>query len=337
MRLYSILSALFLLATGACGGSGSSQARAVADSASTSYTERGSFAEDLAYEYVRQQVEFGPRVPGTEAHRKCGDWLVDMLRTYGADTVIVSGTPVKAWDGTVLPVRNIFARYNSDAKDRILLVAHYDTRPWADQDPDPDKRMTPIDGANDGASGVAVLLEVAHNLSVEPARVGVDILLTDCEDYGVREDASVNDDADSWCLGTQQFAQNLPYTAADMPRYGILLDMVGGRGARFNREYFSATSAQLPTARVWDMARKLGLGDRFPMAVGGAITDDHLPLIRAGIPTADIIENASPETHSFNPTWHTHADNIANIDPATLGAVGRVVLNVLYNEKPEQQ
>lgn len=331
-----MISAILLLAATACGGSGASQTKA-GEGAVEAYAERGSFSADSAFAYVKRQVDFGPRVPGSEAHRACGDWLVATLRAHGADTVIESGRPVTAWDGTVLPVRNILARYNPDAAARILLVAHYDTRPWADHDPDPDKRMTPIDGANDGASGVGVLLEVARNLNIERPGVGVDILLTDCEDYGVREGSSVTDSGDSWCLGTQQFVENLPYTASTMPRYGILLDMVGGRGARFNREYFSAASAQLPTARVWDMARRLGLGDTFPMALGGAITDDHLPLTRAGIPTTDIIESASAATGSFNPTWHTLADNIDNIDPASLAAAGRVTLNVVYNEKPDIQ
>ncbi|MDE6334739.1 MAG: M28 family peptidase [Muribaculaceae bacterium] len=327
MNINCIISALLLPLAASCGSKPSAAADVPA------YSEQGAFSADSAYEYVKRQVDFGPRVPGTAPHRACADWLTATLHAFGADTVIVSGMPVEAWDGTMLPVRNILARYNTSANKRVLLVAHYDTRPWADQDPDPGNRMKPIDGANDGASGVGVLLEVARNLGIRRPDVGVDILLADCEDYGVREGSQTSDTGDSWCLGTQQFAGDLPYTAATMPRYGILLDMVGGRGARFNREYFSASSAQLPTARVWDMARKLGLADVFPMAVGGAITDDHLPLIRAGIPTTDIIENASPSTGSFNPTWHTLADNIDNIDPESLAAAGRVTLNVVYNEK----
>lgn len=331
MKAYCMISALLMLATVSCVGRQTSQAQ---QGDAPAYTERGAFSAESAFAYVKRQVDFGPRVPGTEAHRACADWLVATLHAFGADTISLSGKPVEAWDGTMLPVRNILARYNPDADARILLVAHYDTRPWADQDPDPAMRMKPIDGANDGASGVAVLLEVARNLGIERPTIGVDILLTDCEDYGVREGSDVSDSGDSWCLGTQRFVRDMPYTASTIPRYGILLDMVGGRDARFNREYFSVSSAQLPTARVWDMARKLGLADAFPMAVGGAITDDHLPLIRAGIPTTDIIENASPSTGSFNPTWHTLADNIDNIDPASLAAAGRVTLNVVYNEKP---
>ncbi len=320
---------LMLLGVSCSGGSAAAESK-TDDGA---YVEQGAFSADSAYGYVARQVAFGPRVPGTAAHDSCADWLVECLKRFGADTVAVSGSPVTAWDGTTLPVRNIFARYNSGAKMRILLVAHYDTRPWADHDPDPAKRMQPIDGANDGASGVAVLLEVARNLGMKHPEKGVDILFTDCEDYGVREGSGTGDSEDSWCLGTQQFVENLPYTASTMPRAGLLLDMVGGKNAKFNVEYFSASYAPAITARVWATAKKLGLADRFPASVGGAITDDHVPLIRAGIPTTDIIECANPSTGSFNPTWHTTADNLGNIDRSSLEAAGRVVLNVIYSEK----
>ncbi len=329
--LTTIISAAAIMLGSSCsGGSASAETKAEAGT----FTEQGAFSADSAFSYVKAQTAMGPRVPGSEAHSACGDWLASRLQDFGADTVSITGTPVKAWDGTTLPVRNVFARYNTDATTRILLVAHYDTRPWADHDPDPSKRLTPIDGANDGASGVGVLLEVARNLGMKRPEIGVDILLTDCEDYGARDDAQVADSEATWCLGTQQFVENLPYTAATMPRLGILLDMVGGKDAKFHQEYFSANYAPQPTARVWAMAKKMGLGERFPMSIGGAITDDHIPLLRAGIPTTDIIECANPSTGSFNPTWHTLSDNIDNIDPATLAAAGRVVLNVIYTEKP---
>lgn len=329
-RLSTIIASLLMVAAASCtGGSASAGSK----TAGETYTEQGEFSADSAYGFVARQVAFGPRVPGTDAHRACGEWIAATLREFGADTVSISGTPVTAWDGAVLPVRNIFARYNSAAPSRIILLAHYDTRPWADHDPDPARRLTPIDGANDGASGVAVLLEIARNLGMKRPDIGVDILMTDCEDYGARDDADVDRSDETWCLGARQFAENLPYTAADRPTMGILLDMVGGRDARFNREYFSANAAPQPTARVWAMASRLGLADRFPMAVGGAITDDHIPLMHAGIPVTDIIECASPATGSFNPTWHTTADNLENIDRTSLAAAGRVVLNVIYTEK----
>ncbi len=331
---YAIIILIIMLA---CSCSGNSQSKAATASASAAkteaYTERGAFSADSAYAYAARQVEFGPRVPGTASHRKCADWLISQLESYGAE-VSTQLTEVTAWNGDRLPLRNIFARFNPKATARVLLVAHYDTRPWADQDPDPAKRDKPIDGANDGASGVAVLLEIARNLALEPASIGVDILLNDCEDYGARDEADLENTTETWCLGTQYFAKNMPFSVADMPRYGILLDIVGGRAARFHREYYSAYYAPTPTAKVWGMAQKLGLSDRFPMAIGGAAVDDHIPLIGAGIQTADIIENTNPQTNSFPPTWHTHADNMDNLDKESLGVVGRVVLNVIYNEKP---
>lgn len=326
------ITALCLLGATACSGRGAAATSSAAGQDSAAAVE--TFSADSAYAFVAEQVAFGPRVPGSDAHRACRDRLVECLSEW-ADTVTVMGEPVTAWDGTVIPVHNIFARFNGNSsKGRILLLAHYDTRPWADHDPDPAQRLTPIDGANDGASGVAVLLEIARNLANSRPDIGVDILLTDAEDYGAREDAGVSDSDGTWCLGAQQFAANLPYTAADMPSQGILLDMVGGRGAKFHMEYFSTRHAQAPTARIWATAARLGLAGRFPAKAGGAINDDHLPLIRAGIPTVDIIENANASTGSFPPTWHTHQDNLENIDPAALGDVGRVVLNYIYSCKP---
>ncbi len=287
------------------------------------------FSPDSAYAYTERQVAFGPRVPGTASHRACSDWLVATLSQW-ADTVAVLGSPVKAWDGKTLPVRNIFAQFNPEASSRILLLAHYDTRPWADSDPDASVRQQPFDGANDGASGVGVLLEVARCLAASPSSVGVDILLTDVEDYGQTDG---NDEA-SWCLGAQQFASQLPYRLSNTPYMGILLDMVGAPGAKFHREYMSTNYAPVPTDKVWSTAARLGLTDRFVQATGGAVNDDHIPLIKAGIPVTDIIEHAHPATGSFNPSWHTRADNMAGIDRATLGDVGKVVINLIYNEQP---
>ncbi len=298
------------------------------------FEERGHFSADSAYAYTARQVDFGPRTPGSAAHDACAAWLEESLRSFGADTVMTLRSTATAWDGSSIPVRNIFARFNPGATTRILLTAHYDTRPWADHESDPDRHHTPIDGANDGASGVGVLLEIARNLGLNTPEIGVDILLNDCEDSGSPAFADAQGDTeDTWCLGTQHFAANLPYSAVDRPRFGILLDMVGGRDARFHKEYFSAMRAPAETAKIWSMAAKLGLGDKFPAQVGGAITDDHLPLLDAGIPTVDIIENQNAVTGSFNPTWHTLDDNMDNIDRTSLDAVGRVVLNIIYYEK----
>ena len=290
------------------------------------YEELGAFSADSAYEYVARQVAFGPRVPGSTAHEQCRLWIVETLKMLGADTIEIVGEPVTAWDGKTLPVRNIRARFNGNTDSApILLAAHYDSRPWADNEDDETLRSTPIDGANDGASGVGVILEIARNLGQQPANVPVEILLTDVEDYGASEVDG------SWCLGSQQFARSFSYPMT--PRFGILLDMVGGKDAVFPREYFSVQIAPLAVQKIWNMAGNLGLRSRFPRAIGGAITDDHLPLSAAGIPTADIIESDNRLTGSFPDYWHTHGDNISIIDKATLSDVGRVVLNVVYNEK----
>lgn len=333
----SLVTLMILTLMCACSGSADRSASAANSTAqeSAAYAEQGSFSADSALAFVKAQTDLGPRVPGSDAHSRCVSYLTAQLNRLGADTVTIMGSRAEVPGLGIHTVRNIFARYCADKPARLLLMAHYDSRPWADQEHEPADRERPIDGANDGASGVAVILEIARNLQLMAPQVGVDILLTDLEDSGTRSDApQTNDSERSWCIGARQFADNLPYSAADMPRYGILLDMVGGRSARFNREYFSVNAAPVPTARVWDMARRLGLSARFPMSVGGAITDDHLPLIRAGIQVTDIVENENPSTGSFNPTWHTHADTFENIDPSTLEAVGRVVLNVIYNEKP---
>ena len=335
MNLHGLyISAIVCLLGANASCSGRSQAAAAEATPAEQISVYEGFSADSAYAYVARQVEFGPRVPGTAAHDRCRDWLVDRLAKAGADTVYTIGTDAQAWDGAKFKVDNIFAQYNPQASKRIILLAHYDTRPWADQDPDESKRLQPIDGANDGASGVGVLLEIARNLGIRRPEIGVDILLTDAEDYGARDGVAVDNESDTWCIGTQQFAELMPYPADSKPYMGILLDMVGGRDATFPMEYFSTRYAQNPTARLWGAAGKIGLGQRFPKKLGGAITDDHLPLIRAGIPTTDVIETNHPATGGFNPTWHTHADNLENIDAATLGAVGKVTINFIYNEKP---
>lgn len=291
-----------------------------------------SFNEDSAFNYVKRQVDFGPRVPGTKEHLKAGDWLISQLAEY-CDTVIVQTDEMKAFNGVQLPVRNIFGRINPEIKDRLLLVAHYDSRPWADQESDKNKINQPIPGANDGASGVGVIMELARVISENDINKGIDILLTDVEDYGSPEGNNflVGDSEDSWCLGTQLWTQKLPYTMQELPKFAILLDMVGGYDAKFHREYFSDQLAGRYVDLVWSTASKVGHGDRFINEPGGAITDDHIYLIKAGIPAIDIIENKNEQTGSFNPTWHTLADDMGNIDRRTLKAVGETVQDVIIN------
>ena len=283
----------------------------------------GDFDADSAYSYLARQVNFGPRVPNTEAHRNTGNWLIAELRRHGAE-VTEQKMNLKAFDGTDLDARNIFAQFNPGEKERILLLAHWDSRPWADKDPDSSKRMLPVDGANDGASGVAVLLEIARQLSISGINKGVDILFVDAEDWGTDGDDT------SWALGTRYFAENQPLNGYS-PQYAILLDMVGGEGATFCREYFSERSAPQLAEQMWQTAARLGYGDIFLNRMGTAVMDDHVELIKAGIPAIDIIEYHPESPSGFNPRWHTSSDNLEGISRNTLKAVGSTLLQFLKN------
>lgn len=279
------------------------------------------FNADSAYAYVKRQVDFGPRVPNTAAHRKAGDWLAGELRRRGAK-VTEQTMDLRAFDGTMLASRNIFAQFNPEAADRLLLLAHWDCRPWADNDPDPRNHRKPVDGANDGASGVGVLLEIARLLSENPVpNKGVDILFVDAEDWGVEGDD------DSWALGTKYFVQNPPVEYY-RPSGAILLDMVGSKDATFYREYFSEQGAPQLNADVWNAARRAGFSSLFPQEVASAVTDDHKPLLEAGIPAIDIIDWR--KEHGFDPVWHTTKDNMQNISAQTLGAVGSTLVYYLW-------
>lgn len=284
------------------------------------------FNADTAMRYLARQVEFGPRVPDTPAHKECADWLTNQLRAMGARVTSETERISHPVDGKPINVRNIFASFNPDASKRILVLAHYDTRPWADEDADPSNRNKPIDGANDGASGVAVALELARLNSHLKSDQGLDILFVDQEDSG-------NSGTDeSWCIGSAHWSRNLPYTPQQMPEFAILLDMVGGRDAVFMREYFSEAAAPSINAKIWETAQKLNYGNRFPDVIGGAVNDDHIWLLKAGIPAVDIIEmNTDPSSKGFNSTWHTLDDNLGNIDKTTLQMVGDVITSVIYD------
>lgn len=273
------------------------------------------FSADSAYSHVKRQVVFGPRVPGSKAHAECGDWLAAQLRSAGAQVTEQTAT-LTAFDGTRIPMRNILGRINPDGERRILLFAHWDTRPWADNDPDESKHATPIDGANDGASGTAVLLELARVLADLKGDTGVDILLCDAEDWGTEN----NDE--SWAMGARYFAQHLPEPGY-MPEAAILVDMVGAPDATFMREFFSERSNPALADEIWSIGKRLGHGDLFINKIGSAVNDDHVEMIKAGIPAIDIIDYR--EGSGFFPGWHTTADNLDAISPSTLGAVGAVL------------
>lgn len=295
----------------------------------------GSFSADSAFSHISSQVAMGPRIAGTPTAARCAEYISDRLQAYGADTVIEQRASVTTYTGQVIPITNVLGRFNPGAKRRVLLLAHYDTRPWADHENDSSLRYEPIDGANDGGSGVGVLLEIARNLGIKPSEVGVDLLFVDAEDYGTHADEEgfgIIDD-ENWCLGTQKWVTDMPYDPDHRPVYGILLDMVGGRDAVFHREYFSNRDASAYVDKIWSEAKALGYEDIFINKLGGSVIDDHVYTTRAGIPTVDIIENTNSQTSSFPPTWHTLSDNLENIDRNTLQRVGNTVLNVIYKEK----
>ncbi len=323
MTALKYISIIMITLLSACGAASSNNDNGDSTSSVTSSQEITKFDADSAFAFVKAQTDFGPRVPGTNAHAECADYLAETFRRLGADTVIVQRAEVTAYNGKQLPAVNIMGRFNPDATERVLLIAHWDSRHVADRDSDPARRHSPIDGANDGASGVGVILEIARQASHNGIRTGLDLLLVDVEDYGTPE--WENDVEDSWCLGTQHWVTDMPYSRTDLPRYAILLDMVGGRNAIFHREQISDAYARSVVDHVWATAASLGMSDRFVNAPGGAIIDDHLYINRAGIPCIDIIESYNPATRGFNPTWHTHDDNINNIDRSTLKAVGDVI------------
>lgn len=317
--ILSVLSGLMLLS-----GCGTSAGKAVADSTSDERQEVVSvptFDADSAYAFVERQVNFGPRVPNTPAHEATVTWLSNELRRHGAE-VTEQKADLQAFNGTILKSTNIMGSFNPQAEERLLLLAHYDTRPWADEDPDTGNHKKALDGANDGASGVGVLLEAARVIGRQNPGYGIDILFVDSEDYGTDGDET------SWALGTRYFAEN-PIKPGYRPARAVLLDMVGGKGAVFPAEYFSRQSAAALDDEFRLAAEKAGHGDRFPKVFGSAVTDDHVELIKQGIPAIDIIDYRVNE--GFCPTWHTMDDNLSNIDRETLRAVGESLMQFIYN------
>lgn len=311
-----VCAALLPLAAG-CAGAGKAASK---EGGETPGRDVPAFCADSAYKYVERQVSFGPRVPNTKAHDSAADWLAAELRRHGAE-VSLQNADLKAFDGTALKAVNIIGQFNPDMGERLLLLAHYDCRPWADEDPDSARAKLPVDGANDGASGVGVLLEIARQLSLRNPGKGIDILFTDAEDYG-----SAGDD-DSWALGTRYFAEH-PFRDGYRPKEAILLDMAGDKDATFPREYFSQRMAPSLCERVWAAAESAGYGHLFPNAVGSAVTDDHMELLKAGIQAVDIIDYRPGE--GFAPTWHTGSDTMEHIDRGILGAVGQTLLEYIY-------
>ena len=289
------------------------------------------FNADSAFYFIEKQVSFGPRVPNTEAHKECAAWLTETLKRYTSN-VIVQNAKLKTSDNTTLDASNIIASFNPENPSRILLCAHWDTRPWADHDPDPANRRKPVPGANDGASGVAVLLEMARQFSQHNPGHGVDIILFDAEDYGEHEEVQGNTE-DSWALGSQYWAHN-PHVSNYTARFGILLDMVGASNPSFTMEGTSMYFAPGIMRNVWNTAQSLGYQNYFLTRKTGALTDDHLYVNQIlNIPTIDIIDYTPDRENGFFEHWHTVNDDMSNISRETLKAVGHTVLTVVYTTK----
>ncbi|UTW63835.1 M28 family peptidase [bacterium SCSIO 12741] len=288
------------------------------------------FNADSAYHYIDQQVAFGPRVPGTKEHKACADYLSAEMTRFGWD-VEVQDITVEVFNGQKLPAYNIMASYDKANPNRVVLFAHWDTRPFADRDDS--RENVPIPGANDGASGVGVLMEMARVIAQDSLKpnVGIDIVFFDAEDYGKPSQAMGGQDGNTWCLGSQYWSQNLP--EGYQPKYGVLLDMVGATGAVFPKEGVSMQYNPELVDRVWYLAGKLGYGNYFvPKIAPGGITDDHLYVNRlAGIPTIDII-HYHHDRRDFGHFHHRHTDDMAIIDTKTLHAVGVTVLELIYRE-----
>ena len=283
------------------------------------------FNADSAFSFVKAQCDFGPRVPGTKAHEACANYLVGKLKQYTPDVIVQAGK-VTTYNGVNLDIKNIIARFNPSAKKRILLFAHWDTRPWADRDTV--RQNEPILGADDAGSGVGVLLELARILSQTAPSVGIDIAFFDAEDYGTRAGEEGGDD--SYALGTQYWCRNL-VPANYKAEYGILLDMVGARNAQFGLEVISRQYAPGVLTNVWNAANRIGYGAYFIYLEGGYITDDHLYVNEmAGIPSIDIIHTSATTGTGFPAHWHTHRDNMDVIDRSTLKAVGQTLLEVIF-------
>lgn len=289
------------------------------------------FNADSAYYFIQKQVDFGPRIPNTEAHKKAGDYFIARFKTYGA-TIKVQEFTATTFDNTRVNLRNIIASFNPEKKKRILLAAHWDTRPFADKDKE--KPNATFDGANDGGSGVGVLLEVARLLHQQPADAGIDIILFDGEDWGERTGSRAPALPANlevwWCLGSQYWSKNkhIPNYSA---YFGILLDMVGAKDARFGFEGYSLEYAPSVVDKVWKTAARLGFTSVFVNVKDGPVIDDHVFVnLNAKIPMIDIV--SFDEDGSFGDFHHTQKDNMDIIGKETLNAVGQTVVHVIYYE-----
>lgn len=271
---------------------------------------RHEFNGDKAFAYIQQQIAFGPRIPNTPAHEKTGDWILTQLRST-ADTVIVTEFQHVTRKGDTLHLRNFLARFRPQVAERVLFLAHWDTRPRADQSANLGAQRMPVPGANDGASGVAVLLGVADALKAKAPASGVDLLFVDGEDYGNFADSN------EVLIGSRYFAAHQP--PGYPPLYAVLFDMVGDKNLSIYYEGNSQAVAPEVVDRVWRTARDLGHGRIFLPGVKHTLIDDHVSLQRAGVHAIDVVD--------FDyPYWHTTEDTIDKVAAASLQVVGDVAV-----------
>ena len=290
------------------------------------------FSADSAFASIQTQCNFGARVPGTDAHTRCADYIAAKLKGYGL-TVTNQTFTAKRWDGQTQHGRNILAAYNPDATERVLIATHWDSRPWCDADADSTLHHTPVMAANDGASGVAVIIELARLLKQLKPSVGIDFVCFDLEDGGAPYWGTADEEGRDWCLGSRYWAEQAA-AAGYRARYGILLDMVGGRDARFCFEGFSTRYAEAAMNRLWDTAARVGAGNLFVKQDGGYATDDHVNINEiAAVPTVDVIPYIAGSEHSFGVTWHTSHDTPENISRETIRQVGQTLVQMLSEEQ----
>ena len=287
-------------------------------------------------------MAFGPRVPGTIAHQQCGDWLVAKLAQYGAQVTNQYGT-MPNYAGNSQPLRNIVAYLEGNTTTTVLLCAHWDTRPWSDEEENYDYRFEPVPGANDGASGVGVIIEIVRQFSLLKAQnaqvPSLQVVFFDCEDMGSPRHYTGKEREDTWCLGSQYWASEYKKAIAkanySTPKcqYGILLDMVGDPSATFPREYTSATYATQYLEQIWRTAARLGYARYFVQQTAYPITDDHYYINTiAGIPCVDVIDYKNNTQTGFAEWWHTQRDDMQNINHTTLQAVGETILTTICSK-----
>lgn len=302
----------------------------------TAQFSRPAFSGDSAYLYIERQMAFGPRVPNSAAHTQCAVWLIEQLRAFGAEVELQKGF-MPDYRGNNQQIYNIIGHFNTPetaSRPRVLLGAHYDTRPWCDEEENYSDRYYNVPGANDGASGVGVLLEIARQIGLRLADsvsiTPVDIIFFDVEDMGTPHFYTGSEREDTWCLGSQLWATNYAKNLMPQYQYGVILDMVGAPDASFPREMYSTNYAANYQQQIWRSAEQLGYGALFNNQQSYPITDDHYYInYIAGIPCVDIIHYDIRNATGFASWWHTRQDDMSNISKSTLQAVGEVVMSLL--------